>query len=96
MLFEPPELGLPVGLLASPCLVKVVKGTAFIPVTNVGTTEAVLHLRTRLGILSQATVVSLPAGVSEESFSPVTVSSHMATGPIQDRVEATDLSVLAE
>ncbi|CAI5651172.1 unnamed protein product [Oreochromis niloticus] len=96
MLFEPPESGLPVGLLASPCLVQVDKGVAYIPVPNVGTAEAVLHPRTHLGVISQATVVSLPAGVSEEHSFPVTVSSHTTSSPAQDTVDAIDLSALAE
>ncbi|CAI5669158.1 unnamed protein product, partial [Oreochromis niloticus] len=96
VLFEPPESGLPVGLLASPCLVQVDKGVAYIPVTNVGTAEAVLHPRTHLGVISQATVVSLPAGVSEEHSFPVTVSSHTTSSPAQDMVDAIDLSALAE
>ncbi|CAI5657771.1 unnamed protein product [Oreochromis niloticus] len=96
VLFEPPESGLPVGLLASPCLVQVDKGVAYIPVTNVGTAEAVLHPRTHLGVISQATVVSLPAGVSEEHSFPITVSSHTISSPAQDMVDAIDLSALTE
>ncbi|KAL4004410.1 P2Y purinoceptor 4 [Sarotherodon galilaeus] len=96
VLFEPSESGLPVGLLASPCLVQVDKGVAYIPVTNVGTAEAVLHPRTHLGVISQATVVSLPAGVSEEHCFPVTVSSHITSSPAQDMVDAIDLSALTE
>ncbi|CAI5649652.1 unnamed protein product [Oreochromis niloticus] len=96
VLFEPPESGLPVGLLASPCLVQVDKGVAYIPVTNVGTAEAVLHPRTHLGVISQATVVSLPAGVSEEHSFPITVSSHTTSSPAQDMVDAIDLSALTE
>lgn len=42
LFFEPPESGLPAGLLASPCLVQVVRGTAYIPVVNVGTVEVLL------------------------------------------------------
>ncbi|CAI5692446.1 unnamed protein product [Oreochromis niloticus] len=96
VLFEPPESGLPVGLLASPCLVQVDKGVAYIPVTNVGTAEAVLHPRTHLGVISQATVVSLPAGVGEEHSFPATVSSHTTSSPARDMVDAIDLSALAE
>ncbi|KAL4007870.1 hypothetical protein ACER0C_001722 [Sarotherodon galilaeus] len=96
VLFEPPESRLPVGLLASPCLVQVDKGVAYIPVTNVGTAEAVLHPRTHLGVISQATVVSLPAGVSEEHSFPITVSSHTTSSPAQDMVDAIDLSALIE
>ncbi|KAI3368247.1 hypothetical protein L3Q82_007967 [Scortum barcoo] len=61
VLFEPPESGLPAGLLASmPCLVQVVQGTVYVPVVNVGTTEVLLYPRTGLGVLSAVQVVSLP------------------------------------
>lgn len=50
-LFELLDSGLPNGLLASPALVKVVSGTAFIPVTNVGTTEVILPPRIQIGTL---------------------------------------------
>lgn len=52
VLFEPPEAGLPAGLLASPALVQVTRGTAYIPVVNVGVTEVVLYPRTSLGTLN--------------------------------------------
>lgn len=61
VLFEPPESGLPAGLLASPCLVQVIRGTAYVPVVNVGVTDILLYPRTSLGLLSSAQVVSLPA-----------------------------------
>lgn len=40
LLFEPLDSGLPAGLLASPSAVRVVRGTAYIPVVNVGTYHA--------------------------------------------------------
>lgn len=95
-LFEPPEAGLPAGLLASPCLVRVVRGTAYIPVVNVGTTEVLLYPRTDIGVLSAAQVVSLPAGVTEVKSTTATVSSQAAATPVPDRVESLDLSALGE
>lgn len=95
LLFEPPESGLPAGLLASPCLVQVVRGTAYIPVVNVGTAEVLLYPRTRLGALSLAEVVSLPPGVTEVGSS-ATVSAQAATSSGQGGVESVDLSALAE
>ncbi|KAK0148586.1 hypothetical protein N1851_011071 [Merluccius polli] len=65
VLFEPPESGLPTGLLASPALVKIVHGTACIPVVNVGTTDVLLYPRTSLGTLQCVHIVSLPAGVTK-------------------------------
>ena len=96
VLFEPLASGLPAGLLASPCLVQVVRGTAYIPVVNVGTTEVLLYPRTTLGTLSSAQVVSLPTGVTEVRSTTATVSSCMAGGPVQSAVEAVDLSALAD
>ena len=42
LLFEPPASGLPAGLLAYPCFVQAVQGTAYIPAVYVGTNEVVL------------------------------------------------------
>lgn len=51
VLFEPPESDLQAGLLASPSLVQVSRGTVLVPVVNVGTTDVVLHPHTHLGTL---------------------------------------------
>lgn len=96
VLFEPPESGLPAGLLASPCLVQVVRGTVYVPVVNVGTTEVLLYPRTSLGILGVAQVVSLPAGVTEVEPTLVTISSQAAVPSISDRIESLDLSALPD
>ncbi|XP_034081973.1 uncharacterized protein LOC117552526 [Gymnodraco acuticeps] len=95
-LFEPPESGLPAGLLASPCLVQVVRGTAYVPVVNVGTTEVLLYPRTGLGVLSAAQVVSLPAGVTEVGSSFAAVSSQTAAPSVHDRLDTLDMSSLTE
>ncbi|KAI3366509.1 hypothetical protein L3Q82_000640 [Scortum barcoo] len=96
VLFEPPESGLPAGLLASPCLVQVVQGTVYVPVVNVGTTEVLLYPRTGLGVLSAVQVVSLPTGVTEVESSVATVSSQTVATSVLDRVEMLDLSLLSE
>ncbi|KAI2653682.1 Retrovirus-related Pol polyprotein [Labeo rohita] len=49
--FEPLESGLPAGLLASPALVPVSRGTVYIPVVNVGMIDVVLYPNTLLGTL---------------------------------------------
>lgn len=95
-LFEPHESGLPAGLLASPCLLKVVLGTVRIPVVNVGTAEVLLYSRTHLGSLSAAQVVSLPAGVTEVEPTVATVSSQAAPLPVLDRMASLELSALTE
>ena len=95
-LFEPPESGLPAGLLASPCLLKVVQGTVWVPVVNVGTAEILLYPRTSLGALSAAQVVSLPAGVTEMGSTATTVSSQAAVPSALDRMASMDLSALTE
>lgn len=96
VLFEPPESGLPAGLLASPCLIQMVRGTAYIPVVNVGATEILLYPRTSLGTLSRAQVVSLPTGVTEVRSPTATVSSCTVGAPVQGGVEGVDLSALAD
>lgn len=95
VLFEPPQSGLPAGLFASPCLVQAVRGTVYIPVVNVGTTEVLLYPRTRLGALSYAQVVSLPTGVTEVRADMATVSQ-VVGGPAQSGVDSVDLSALPE
>lgn len=42
LLFEPPDSGLPAGLLTSPTLVLVIRGTAYIPIV-VGSTNVLLY-----------------------------------------------------
>lgn len=95
VLFEPPSGGLPAGLLASPCLVQMVRGTVYVPVVNVGVTEALLYPRLSLGSLTTVQVVSLPSGITEVRSS-ATVFSQTAGSSVQDRVDALDLSVLSE
>uniref|UniRef100_A0A3B5PZG8 Gypsy retrotransposon integrase-like protein 1 n=1 Tax=Xiphophorus maculatus TaxID=8083 RepID=A0A3B5PZG8_XIPMA len=93
VLFEPSESGLPAGLLASPALVQVVRGTAYVPVVNVGHTDVLLYPRTTVGTLNSVSVVSLPAGVTEVPLF-VNVSSQTAAAPAADGIEAIDLSSL--
>lgn len=75
VLFEPSESGLPCGLLASPCLVHVTRGTAYIPLVNVGTIVVLLYPRTCLGSLCGAQVISLPRGVTEVKPTIASVSA---------------------
>ncbi|XP_060780518.1 uncharacterized protein LOC132888512 [Neoarius graeffei] len=95
-LFEPLESGLPAGLLASPCLVQVHQGTAFVPVVNVGVTNVLLCPRANLGSLTSAEIVSLPAGVSEVPSAWVALSSQVASVDPADRLANVDLSALSE
>lgn len=97
VLFEPPDAGLPAGLLASPALVQVTRGTVYIPVVNVGTTEIILYPRTSLGTLSGVFVISLPEGITEVRSLTATVGSHSSLVPsiVEDQIDAIDLSVLA-
>ncbi|KAI4897396.1 hypothetical protein NFI96_007157 [Prochilodus magdalenae] len=94
VLLEPPEGGLPAGLLVPLCLLPVVRGTVYVPVVNVGTTEIVLHPRVHLGSLCLAQVISLPSGVEEERFTTATMSSQAVASPVQ--LESLDLSMLSE
>ncbi|KAL6462446.1 hypothetical protein MHYP_G00288680 [Metynnis hypsauchen] len=95
-LFEPPKAGLPAGLLASHCLVHIVKGTVHVPVVNVGTTDALLYPHTCLGSLSSVQVVSLPPGVTKVRSTTATVSSQLAASSAQNGIEAVDLSALTD
>jgi len=62
VLFEPSDVGLPAGLLTSPSLVCVIRGTAYIPVINVGCNDVVLYPRTIVGTLDFVNVVNLSFG----------------------------------
>lgn len=79
VLFEPPESGLPGGLLASPALVRVVRGTAYIPIVNVGSNSVLLYPRTIVGTLNEVRVVSMPTGVTETPTGVATVASQAAS-----------------
>lgn len=103
VLFEPLELGLPAGLLASPSLVRATWGTAYIPVVNVGYDDVLLYPRTALGTLDFAHVVSLPGGggvtevpsaVGEAPLGVASVSSHLASTSVRQLVYDHDLSSL--
>lgn len=99
-LFEPLDTGLPNGLLASPALVRVVNGTAFIPITNVGATEVILPPRIQIGTLCQAEVIGQPGGITgtmEETpdGKVVTMATQSAKeDPLSAAIEAIDLSTL--
>uniref|UniRef100_A0A671UWP7 ribonuclease H n=1 Tax=Sparus aurata TaxID=8175 RepID=A0A671UWP7_SPAAU len=95
VLFEPPASGLPAGLLASPALVQVIRGTTYIPVINVGSTDVLLHARTVVGTLDAVNVISLPSGVSEVPPCVATLSAQTVAPTVQQQVEDVDLSSLS-
>lgn len=95
VLFEPPESGLPGGLLASPALLSVTRGTTYVPVVNVGTRDVLLYPRTILGNLSNTQVVTLPSGVTEVGLVTATSSSQTVGSSIADQIEAIDLGALS-
>lgn len=96
-LLEPPELGLPMGLLVSPALVRVVKGTVYVPVVNVGITDVLLFPRRVIGTLTNVNVVSLPPGVTEVKSTSCRVwSIAPASIPtVPGQIDALDLSLLS-
>lgn len=98
VLFEPPGSGLPAGLLASPAVVQVSQGTAYIPVVNVGVTDVMLYPRSMIGTLSSVYVVSLPAGVTEVQSIVAVVGAQNAevASTVLEQVEELDLSSLSE
>lgn len=94
--FEPPESGLPAGLLAPSSLVQVVRGTVYVPMVNVGVIDVMLYPRSVIGTLIGAYVVSWPAGITEVPSMVATVNSQGVENGlgIQERIEAVDLSSL--
>lgn len=98
VLFEPPTSGLPAGLLASPSLVRVIRGTVYLPVVNVGTVDVMLYASTVLGTLNSVCVVSLPAGVTEVKPVTATVSSQLGEvgSSVREQIDAVDLACLSE
>ena len=95
VLFEPLESGLPAGLLASPALLRVTRGTVYVPVVNVGAIDVLLYPRTIVGQLSNTQVVTLPSGVTEVGLATATVSSQTVSTSISEQIEALDLGALS-
>lgn len=93
-LLEPPEAGLPAGLMASPALVHVERGTAYVPIVNVGVADVLLYPRSVIGTLDSARAVSLPAGVAEVSSIDAAVAGQGASSPVSDQIESINLSHL--
>ncbi|GAA6083782.1 uncharacterized protein LOC107657336, partial [Tachysurus ichikawai] len=96
ILFEPPESGNPAGLLASFALVRVIRGTVYVPVVNVGSVEVILRPTTVVGNLREVYMVSLPAGVSEEKPVVAAVQSQSVVegSSLSQQIESLDLSFL--
>lgn len=94
-LFEPLSSGLPAGLLASPALGHMSKGTVYILIVNVGAQEVVLYPRTVLGTVSEAYLVNSPDNLVEEGVA-ATVSLQTTTSLVQDKINADDLSALTQ
>uniref|UniRef100_A0A3B3IF94 Gypsy retrotransposon integrase-like protein 1 n=1 Tax=Oryzias latipes TaxID=8090 RepID=A0A3B3IF94_ORYLA len=95
VLFEPCSSGLPAGLLATPSLVRVERGTAYIPIINVGSTAVRLHPRTLVGTVAPAGVVSLPKEVTEVQSEAAVVAAHAASTLPLAQLESVDLSALS-
>lgn len=88
---------MPAGLLVSPALVQLTRGTVCIPNINVGVNDAVLYPHTVIDTVSHAHVVSLPTGVTEgKGQVSATMSSQTVTNSIQEEINALDLGALSE
>lgn len=97
VLFEPPDSGLPGGLLVSPAMVTVQKGTVYIPVVNVSTIAVVLYPRTRLGSVHNVSIVSLPPGVVEvRSIAATPAGPRTADSGVEAQIRNVDLSPLMD
>ncbi len=96
VLFEPLKTGLPSGLLASPALIRVSQGTAYVPVVNVGTLDALLYPRSLLGIFNDALIVSLPPGIAEVKSMSASLGSQAPQlgSSVMEQIRAMDLSML--
>lgn len=97
VMFESLTLGLPAGLLAAPALVKVVRGTAYLPVVNVVASVVVLYPHMKLGVLQPVCVVSLPAGITVvwSDYAMLNSQSAHVLGPtVRDQIETLDLTFL--
>lgn len=103
-LFEPFSVhdSLPAGLLTSPTMVTVQRGTAYIPVVNVGRVGVKLYPHSALGTLTMAQLVTLPTGVTEVpgvrgGQEHAVINTHSAqTNKVTTAIESMDLSVLSE
>lgn len=105
VLFEPfnNHNTLPSGVLVSPMMVTVHRGTAYIPVVNVGTTAAKLYPRSALGMLIHAQIVSLPSGITEVPQTPeglhtkATMSSQAGqVSKMSDAIQSLELTHVPE
>ncbi|KAI5614765.1 hypothetical protein C0J50_3413 [Silurus asotus] len=95
VLFKPPDSGLPVGLLASPALVHVHHGTAYVPVVNVGTIDVVMYASKVVRTVNHVQVVSLPPEVTEVQEVSARVSTQVVqvSPPVQEQIDLSVLSV---
>lgn len=97
VLLEPLSTGLPAGLLVSPALVQLPRGTVCIPIVNVGVNDAVLYPCTVIGTVSHSHVVSLPTGVTEgKGQVSATMLSQMVTTSVNEKISTVDLGALSE
>lgn len=99
VLLEPASDSLPEGLLVSPALVQVRRGTVLIPVVNVGRTRATLPPRHSVGRLAHVSIEGLPTGITEVVAGPniltATLQAHSAqTYSVKEQIQSLDLSVL--
>lgn len=102
-LFEPSSgcTSLPSGLVLYPAVVKVCRGTAYVPIVNVNRTAVKLRPRCPLGMLHQAQIVSLPAGISEvytesHDLEVARVNSHVGqVDPMYEIIKSVDLQALS-
>lgn len=94
VLFESLDSGQPAGLLASPAPVPLVRGTAYVPIVNVGSSDVLIYPHAVVGTSDEVRVVSLPAGVTEVPPVVATVASQSVSPPVQDPIAALDLGHL--
>lgn len=103
-MFEPFSVydSLPAGLLTSPAMVTVHRGTAYVSVVNVGQEGVKLYPHSALGTLTIAQLITLPAGVTEVPGiwggpgQGITIHAQLAqANKVTDAIKSVDLGVLS-
>lgn len=97
VMFEPPETGLPAGLLAPSSFVQVTRGTVYVPVVNVGSIDVVLYPTTVIGTLREVYLVDLPVGLTEvPSVNVQVVSCSVSATSMTEQIDSAELGALTE
>lgn len=70
------------------------RGTAYIPIVNVGSTDVLLYPRTVVGSMEEVSIVRMPAGVTTVPSSVATMASQSASVSVPEQIATMALSSL--